>query len=169
MVRLDRGAWCAGTLVALLAARGMTASARPAPSTAAAPDPATASASAAASGSSGATSAATASGSAAETPRAAAPPTASYVLTARLDASAHVVHGEGTLSWVNMAQISVDELYFHLYLNAFENDQTLFNRSPFTRARSGRATRRWGKITLTRLFARELGVDLLPSLEAHSP
>lgn len=94
---------------------------------------------------------------------------ASYNLTARLDTTAHTVHGEGTLSWVNGSATSVDDLYFHLYLNAFENDQTLFNRSPFTRARSGRATRRWGSIRLTRLFARELGVDLLPSLEPHSP
>jgi hypothetical protein len=94
---------------------------------------------------------------------------ASYTLTARLDTAAHAVHGEGTLHWVNASATSVDELYFHLYLNAFENERTLFNRSPFTRARSGRTTRRWGKIVLTRLVARELGVDLLPSLEPHTP
>lgn len=94
---------------------------------------------------------------------------ASYTLSARLDTAAHAVHGEGTLHWVNGSTASVDELYFHLYLNAFEHERTLFNRSPFTRGRSGRGTRRWGKITLTRLVARELGVDLLPSLEPHTP
>jgi hypothetical protein len=95
---------------------------------------------------------------------------ASYTLSARLDVATRTVHGEGTLTWVNTSSVATSELYFHLYLNAFENAQTLFNRSPFTHARSGRMTRRWGKLTLTRLVARELGgADLLPSLESHSP
>jgi hypothetical protein len=95
---------------------------------------------------------------------------ASYALSARLGEDARTVVGEGTLTWRNTAVVPVDELYFHLYLNAFEHAQTLFNRSPFTHARSGRMTRRWGKIGLTRLVARELGsVDLLPVLESHSP
>jgi len=99
-----------------------------------------------------------------------AAPVASYTLTARLDETAHSVHGEGTLVWRNTSQTSTAELYLHLYLNAFENAQTLFNRSSFTRARSGRAPRRWGKITLSRLVARELGgLDLLSSLEPHTP
>jgi hypothetical protein len=95
---------------------------------------------------------------------------ASYALEARLDETAHTIAGSGTLTWVNSSAVPTSELYFHLYLNAFENAHTLFNRSSFTRARSGRMTRRWGKITLERLVARELGdLDLLPSLEAHSP
>jgi hypothetical protein len=95
---------------------------------------------------------------------------ASYTLSARLDDASHSVHGEGTLVWRNTSRASTSELYFHLYLNAFENARTLFNRSAFTRARSGRSTRRWGKITLSRLVARELGdVDLLPNLEPHTP
>lgn len=97
-------------------------------------------------------------------------PVASYTLRARLDAARHRVSGEGTLTWVNSSSAPVEELYFHLYLNAFEHAQTLFNRSPFARARSGRAPERWGSIRLTRLVARELGdADLLPLLEPHSP
>lgn len=99
-----------------------------------------------------------------------ATPVASYTLSARLDEVSHSVHGEGTLVWRNTSRTATSELYFHLYLNAFENARTLFNRSAFTRARSGRSTRRWGKITLSRLVARELGgVDLLPSLDPHTP
>ncbi|HTV19734.1 MAG TPA: M1 family metallopeptidase, partial [Polyangiaceae bacterium] len=99
-----------------------------------------------------------------------ADPVASYTLSARLDDANHSVHGEGTLVWRNSSRASTDELYFHLYLNAFENAHTLFNRSPFTRARSGRSTRRWGHVTLSRLVARELGdADLLPRLEPHTP
>lgn len=97
-------------------------------------------------------------------------PVASYALSARLDEATHTVHAEGTLTWRNTSRVSVSELYFHLYLNAFEHARTLFNRSPFTRARSGRRPRRWGKVELTRLVARELGgADLLGSLEPHSP
>jgi hypothetical protein len=95
---------------------------------------------------------------------------ASYTLNARLDEASHNVHGTGTLVWRNTSRASTSELYFHLYLNAFENAHTLFNRSAFTRARSGRSPRRWGKLTLSRLVARELGdIDLLPSLEPHTP
>src|SRR5688572_2959136 len=97
-------------------------------------------------------------------------PVASYTLTARLDADAHTIHGQGTLTWRNTSRASVSDLYFHLYLNAFADDQSLFNRSPFTRARSGKAPQRWGSITLERLAARELGgADLLSSLEPHTP
>jgi hypothetical protein len=97
-------------------------------------------------------------------------PVASYTLSARLDADTHTIHGQGTLTWVNVSLASVNELYFHLYLNAFADDQSLFNRSPFTRARSGRAVRRAGGITLERLAVRELGgADLLGSLEPHTP
>jgi hypothetical protein len=95
---------------------------------------------------------------------------ASYALNARLEEATQTIAGEGTLTWVNSSEVATSELYFHLYLNAFEHAQTLFNRSPFTRGRSGHTTRRWGKISLTRLSARELGdIDLLPSLESHSP
>ena len=97
-------------------------------------------------------------------------PVASYSLAARLDGTAQSLHGEGTLTFVNRSAASVSELYFHLYSNAFESERTLFNRSAFTRARSGRTPRRWGNIRLTRLVAPELGgVDLLPNLEPHSP
>ncbi len=98
------------------------------------------------------------------------PPVASYTLRARLDPDTHTVHGDGTINWVNTSLASTDELYFHLYLNAFASAETVFNRSPFTRARSGRRSKQWGHISLQRLRARELGdLDLLLSLEAHSP
>jgi peptidase M1-like protein len=95
---------------------------------------------------------------------------ASYDLRARLEPSSHSVFGEGTIRWVNGSHLSIDELYFHLYLNAFKHTESLFNRSPFTRARSGRAPQSWGQISVLRLSARELpGVDLLAAMEAHSP
>jgi hypothetical protein len=98
------------------------------------------------------------------------PAVASYTLRARLDAATHTVHGEGTLRWVNSSRTPTEELYFHLYLDAFANNQTLFQRSPFRRARGGEMPKQWGEIHIERLVAHELGdVDLLPRLEAHSP
>lgn len=95
---------------------------------------------------------------------------ASYSMRARLDEASHTIHGQGSIHWVNSSLASTDELYFHLYLNAFKNAETLFNRSPFTRARSGRLPRSFGQLNLERLSARELpGVDLLAAMEAHSP
>src|SRR5688572_15556094 len=95
---------------------------------------------------------------------------ASYTMRARLDESSHTIHGEGTIRWVNTSAVSTDQLYFHLYLNAFKNTETLFNRSPFTRARSGRMPQSFGQISIDSLRAREWGsIDLAASMEPHSP
>src|SRR5690606_26369085 len=95
---------------------------------------------------------------------------ASYTLHARLEPESHSVHASGTIEWVNASSVAVSELYFHFYLNAFANAETLFNRAPFTRARSGRRPTEWGHTDLLALRARELGgADLLAALEAHSP
>lgn len=97
-------------------------------------------------------------------------PVASYTLRARLDDHQHSIHGEGTIRWTNTSRDSTDELYFHLYLNAFKNAETLFNRSPFTRARSGRVPRSFGRIDVESLRAREwAGADLLANMDPHSP
>jgi len=99
-----------------------------------------------------------------------APEVASYTLRARLDAEAHAIVGEGEIRWVNTSSRAVDELYLHLYLNAFEGPRTLFYRTPWRRARGGRQPERWGHIQIERLVARQLGdADLLPALEPHSP
>jgi len=97
-------------------------------------------------------------------------PVASYTLRARLDESQHSIAGEGTIRWTNTSAVPVNELYLHLYLNAFESERTLFYRSVLQRARGGKTPERWGHIQLERLVARELGgADLLPAMEPHSP
>lgn len=95
-----------------------------------------------------------------------AAPVASYDLAVRLDAEAHSLTGTGRIHWTNASTRPVDRLYFHLYLNAFKNNRSLFLRSPFGRGRSGGGARSWGRIDLTRLVAPGLGnADLLASLQ----
>jgi hypothetical protein len=95
---------------------------------------------------------------------------ASYTLTARLDAGAHRIAGTGTIEWLNTSRVPVRSLFFHLYLNAFKNDRTLYLRSPFSTGRGGARASEFGYIDLKFLRARELGnADLWPSRARHSP
>lgn len=95
---------------------------------------------------------------------------ASYVLDARLDAATHIITGKGTLTWLNTAREPTRELWFHLYLNAFKNERTVFLRSPFGAGRSGEHGTDWGYIDVSRLSIRELGnKDLWPDAARVSP
>src|SRR5688572_25458695 len=51
---------------------------------------------------------------------------ASYTLEARLDAAKHRIEGKGTLLFVNRSSAALPALYFHLYLNAFKNEKSIF-------------------------------------------
>ncbi len=96
--------------------------------------------------------------------------TASYWLKARLDASTHRVTASGRIKWRNVSNVAVRQLWFHLYLNAFKNADTVFLRSPFGAGRSGDKAQTWGYIDLKKLSSSELqGVDLLKNAAAHSP
>jgi hypothetical protein len=95
---------------------------------------------------------------------------ASYTLSARLDTETHRVAGSGTIEWLNTARAPVRSLFFHLYLNAFKNDHTLYLRSPFAAGRGGSRASEFGYIDLKFLRVRELGnADLWPSRARHSP
>jgi hypothetical protein len=97
-------------------------------------------------------------------------PVASYTLEARLDAARHRIDGTGTLVFVNRSSASLPALYFHLYLNAFKNEKSVFLRSPFGQARSTLRADDWGYIDVRRLSARELGTgDLWPSRTLGTP
>jgi hypothetical protein len=98
------------------------------------------------------------------------PRTASYELHATLDADAHRVLGRGTLRFTNRSQKAVDALYFHLYLNAFRDEKSLFLRSPRQRSRMGAGLGQPGGIEVERLLSpRHPGVDLWQGAERHSP
>jgi hypothetical protein len=94
---------------------------------------------------------------------------ANYTLSARLDAEQHRVAAKGTVELVNFTEVPLRELYLHLYMNAFKNDESLFLRSPFGAGRSGGRGNKWGYIDVKRLYARELETDLWPARSAKSP
>ncbi len=94
---------------------------------------------------------------------------ASYTLSARLDETLHRVSGRGSIELYNYTDHALGEVYLHLYMNAFKNDQSLFLRSPFGAGRSGQHGSKWGYIDVKRLVTREGALDLWPARGAKSP
>jgi hypothetical protein len=64
---------------------------------------------------------------------------ASYRIAARLDVARHRIAATETLVWRNTGQTPVDTLPFHLYLNAFKNEASLFMRTSGGRHRDASA------------------------------
>jgi hypothetical protein len=95
------------------------------------------------------------------------PRIANYKLEARLDPVRHQIAASETLTWTNTGQSSVDALPFHLYLNAFKNEQSLFMRSSGGRVRGARASDTgWGYIQIDSVHV--AGTDLTGKLHAPS-
>ncbi len=83
------------------------------------------------------------------TPGPRSPRLASYRIDARYDAAAHRVDATQVLTWTNGGHSAVDTLPFHLYLNAFKNEATLFMTSSGGEHRGQRADdRSWGWIEI---------------------
>lgn len=53
---------------------------------------------------------------------------ANYEISARLDPKARAVEGRETLTWLNDSPDEIRELRFHLYMNAFRDEQSTFLR-----------------------------------------
>ncbi len=95
---------------------------------------------------------------------------ASYRIEAKLDAVAHRVSAKETITFVNRSDAALSELWFHLYLNAFKNDKTLFLRSPFGAGRSGDKAKEYGYVDVKRLSWVEADhAELWPNHDPHSP
>jgi hypothetical protein len=96
------------------------------------------------------------------------PRIANYKLEARLDPVRHHIAASETLTWTNTGQSSVDALPFHLYLNAFKNQQSLFMQSSGGRVRGASASATgWGYIQIDSVHV--AGADLTGKLRAPSP
>jgi hypothetical protein len=109
----------------------------------------------------------------AQAPAPAAPPArsprnANYTIDVRLDPEARVLDGRQVLRWTNIKEQPTDELWFHLYWNAWRNDRSTWMIEDRLRGRSDRGDdireEDWGttEVLATRLLpdgARE-GADL---------
>jgi hypothetical protein len=82
---------------------------------------------------------------------------ADYTLVARLDPSAHTIHGEGTIRWRNTSSVAVHEVWLHLYLNAFKNERSAFLREPVGGFRGSEPLTDWGFIDVRRFALRDDG------------
>ncbi|MBL9014777.1 MAG: M1 family metallopeptidase [Myxococcales bacterium] len=85
------------------------------------------------------------------------PRIANYKIDARLDAATHQITASQTLTWTNAGTTPVDTLPFHLYLNAFKNESTLFMRSWHSIEREA-PTENWGWIKVDQVSL--AGADL---------
>jgi hypothetical protein len=88
-----------------------------------------------------------------------------------LDPVTHIVHGEGTIDWRNTSVQPVRELWLHLYLNAFKNDQSTYLREQVG-GRGSTPPEDWGWVDVRRLSLRDpdgKAADLWPNAELHRP
>jgi hypothetical protein len=93
------------------------------------------------------------------------PRNASYKIEARLDPVRHTITASETLTWTNPGTTAVDTLPFHLYLNAFKNEQSLFMRSSHGVARGAHASATgWGYLQIDSVHV--AGADLTAKLRA---
>ncbi|MCG6949483.1 MAG: M1 family metallopeptidase [Acidobacteria bacterium] len=95
---------------------------------------------------------------------------ASYEIDVTLDPETHRLMGGEKIRWVNRADQATDEIFLHLYLNAFANSRTTFMRELAWWDASNRTDPGddWGWIRVGRLTFDD-GSDLLPGMEFVRP
>jgi hypothetical protein len=93
-----------------------------------------------------------------------------YTIGVALDPGTHRLEGVETIRWTNRTDVATDELYFHLYLNAFAGSRTTFMRELERRSLRNRSESEggWGWIEIERLIFDD-GSDLLPEIEFVRP
>ena len=99
------------------------------------------------------------------------PPVVEYTIQAKLDAKTHIVEGEERLVWRNPSDDTVRELRFHLYLNAFKNNRSIFARESGGRLRGDRAGTKpedWGWIDVVSMKT-QAGAELRPAARFIQP
>jgi len=94
----------------------------------------------------------------------------SYEISVSLDPDTHQLEGHERIEWTNTAGAPTEEIFFHLYLNAFAGSHSTFMKELGEGTlRSRRDIRKeWGWIRITSLKTAE-GVDLLPTLKYVRP
>ena len=99
------------------------------------------------------------------------PRIANYTIHAELHPESETVTGREAITWRNTTTRAVSTLQFHLYLNAFANNQSTFMKESRGRNRgfsSGTKQEEWGYINVSRMNL-WTGANLLPSLAYIHP
>jgi len=96
------------------------------------------------------------------------PRIANYRIAVRLDPSEKTLSGKETLTWKNASNDVVNDLQFHLYLNAFKNERSTFMRTGGSLPGIGLSDGGWGWIDITSLKTAG-GADLTKRIEFIHP
>lgn len=92
-----------------------------------------------------------------------------YHIGVALDAERRALHGSQTVTWRNPGDQNVQELYFHLYPNAFASDKTTFNRESGGRLRGDKRTGSgYGSMHVGSIETTD-GLDLTHRIEYEQP
>ena len=92
------------------------------------------------------------------------PRNASYTIHASLDEKDKVVHGKERLHWKNITSGATDTMVFHLYMNAFKNNESTFMKESKGVHRGNKQEKGgWGAIDVSKLVVG--GVDLTKTLK----
>jgi len=96
---------------------------------------------------------------------------ASYQLAVHFNPDAHNIHASGTISFTNTSKRILRELWFHLYPNAFSNENTRFLRGADALRRSKRSRLfSRGNLEILKLTAGDVsGTDIWTGADATTP
>ncbi|MCK5146718.1 M1 family metallopeptidase [bacterium] len=95
------------------------------------------------------------------------PRNANYNMDIRLDTEKKQIHGSEILTWRNITHNATSELQFHLYMNAFKNNQSTHIKEGGGRARKLDKEKAWGWIDIHRLVVS--GIDLTDQIQFIQP
>ena len=94
----------------------------------------------------------------------------SYTIKAELNPETKTIKGTQRLTWRNPDSVPVDELQFHLYLNAFKDDKSTFMKESggVHRGNSASSENPWGGIDISSMRLADDEGDLRPNLPSLS-
>ncbi|MAB79389.1 MAG: hypothetical protein CMJ89_08545 [Planctomycetes bacterium] len=99
------------------------------------------------------------------------PDRADYQIEARLDGETKRLKGSLELRWTNNSGESVEDLWFHLYMNAFSNNRSTFMRESKGDVRKNEDEDGWGwsQVTDIRVEQYEGDADLMHTFQYRRP
>ena len=96
-----------------------------------------------------------------------------YAIEARLDGEAKRIKGRLVLTWKNGMDVGADELWFHLYLNAFSNNRSSHLSESGGRLRGHKVEDGWGWSEVKRIAllgeTEDDTISLLPTFRFRQP